>query len=121
MSRIRSKNTSPEKRVRKILTKLGLRYRLHVKQLPGNPDVVIRKSRTIIFINGCFWHRHGGCKRSTMPKENVAYWKPKLDRNVARQKNSIKQLDKDGWRINIVWECETKNENKLVKRLQRTL
>lgn len=120
MSRIRSKDTAPEKTVRKMLSELGLRYRLHSKQLPGKPDI-IKKDKTAIFINGCFWHQHKGCKRKTMPKENRSYWKPKLERNVAKQKADIKALKNDGWNVGIVWECETSNETKLKKKLQQIL
>ncbi|MEK7092562.1 MAG: DNA mismatch endonuclease Vsr [Patescibacteria group bacterium] len=121
MSRIRSKNTAPEKVVRKILSKLGLRYRLHAKQLPGKPDIIIKRDGVAVFINGCFWHQHKGCKRKTMPKENRDYWKPKLEMNVAKQKANIKRLKKDGWNVNTVWECETRNEARLKKRLQKIL
>jgi len=121
MSRIGSRNTVPEKIVRKIFTELGWRYRLHFKQLPGKPDIVVQKNKTVIFTNGCFWHQHKGCKRKTMPKENRSYWKPKLERNEAKQKTDIKKLKKEGWKVNIVWECETKDENKLSKKLQKTL
>ncbi len=121
MSRIRSRNTAPEKIVRKILTELGLRYRLHAKQLPGKPDIIIKKSKTVIFINGCFWHQHKGCKRKTMPKGNRNYWKPKLERNVAKQKADIKALRKDDWKVGIVWECETGDKDKLKKKLQKIL
>ena len=121
MSRIRSKDTAPEKIVRKILTELGWRYRLHAQHLPGKPDIIIKKNETVIFINGCFWHQHKGCKRKTMPKNNRSYWKPKLERNIAEQKEDIKKLKKDGWKINIVWECETKDEDKLSRRLRKTL
>jgi DNA mismatch endonuclease (patch repair protein) len=121
MSRIRSRDTAPEKIVRKILTELGLRYRLHVKQLPGNPDIIIKKNKTAIFINGCFWHQHKGCKRKTMPKGNRNYWKPKLKRNVAKQEADIKELRKDDWKVGIVWECEARSEAKLKKKLQKIL
>lgn len=121
MSRIRSKNTGPEKAVRKILSELGFRYRLHAKQLPGKPDIMIKKSKTAIFINGCFWHQHKDCKRKTMPKSNRSYWKPKLERNVAKQKTDIKALQKDDWKVGIVWECETGDEDTLKKKLQKIL
>lgn len=118
MSRIRSRDTAPEKIVRKALTKLGWRYRLHSKKLLGKPDVVIPKIKTAIFINGCFWHQHKGCKRQTMPKANIKYWKPKLKRNVEKQKKDIMQLKKDGWKVNIIWECETKNEKNVSKKFK---
>jgi DNA mismatch endonuclease (patch repair protein) len=121
MSLIRSRDTSPEKIVRKVLTNLGVRYRLHSKQLPGKPDIVIKRDKLAIFINGCFWHQHKGCKRKTMPKGNRNYWKKKLERNVAKQKADIKALRKDGWKVGIVWECETRDEDKLKKKLQKIL
>jgi len=121
MSLIRSRDTLPEKIVRKVLTNLGVRYRLHSKQLPGKPDIVIKKDKLAIFINGCFWHQHKGCKRKTMPKGNRNYWKPKLERNVAKQKADIKALRKDNWKVGIVWECETRDGDKLKKKLQKIL
>jgi len=121
MSHIKSKDTAPEKTARKVLTNLGFRYRLQVKHLPGKPDIIIQKDKIVIFINGCFWHQHKGCKRKTMPKGNRSYWKPKLKKNVSKQREDIKKLKKDGWRVNIIWECETRNENKLSKKLQKIL
>lgn len=121
MSRIRSKNTKPEKIVRKILTQFGLKYRLHNTKLSGKPDIVISKIKTIFFINGCFWHQHRGCKRQAVPKANIEYWGAKLKRNVEKQKEDIKLLRKDGWKVHIIWECETKDENRLVKKLKKIL
>lgn len=115
MNRIRSKDTNPEVAVRKALTKRGIRYRLHVNKLPGKPDVVISKLKKALFINGCFWHQHAGCRYSVMPKTNKGYWKPKLERNIRRQKENIKQLKKDGWDVHVLWECELKS-NKLVSK-----
>lgn len=121
MTRIRSRDTAPEKTARKILTALGCRYRLHVEHLPGRPDIAIKKDKIAFFVNGCFWHQHGGCRRKTMPKENRNYWKPKLERNVAKQKSDIKKLRKDGWKVKIIWECETGDKNRLSRRLQKIL
>lgn len=121
MSRIKNKDTAPEKDVRKILSNLGIKYTLHAKRLSGKPDIIIKRDRVAVFINGCFWHQHKGCKRKTMPKENRNYWKPKLKRNVAKQRADIKRLKKDGWNVNIVWECETRDEAKLKKKLQKIL
>lgn len=121
MSRIRSKDTKPEKTVRKILTQFGLRYRLHNAKLPGKPDIVISKIKTIFFINGCFWHQHKGCKRQAVPKANIEYWGAKLKRNFEKQKKDIKLLRKDGWKVHIIWECETKDENRLIKKLKKIL
>jgi len=121
MSRIRSKDTQPEKVVRKILTDLGWKYRLHNAKLPGKPDIVISKVKTIFFINGCFWHQHKGCKKQAMPKVNIKYWKNKLKRNVDKQKQDIKKLESDGWKVYIIWECQTKNEKTLIKKIQKVL
>lgn len=121
MSHIRSRDTQPEKTVRKILTRLGKKYRLHNKKLPGRPDIVIPKSKTVIFVNGCFWHQHKGCKRQTMPKVNLKYWKKKLERNIKKQKEDIKLLKKRGWKVFIIWECEAKKEKLLNKKVQKFL
>jgi len=121
MSRIRSKDTNPELSVRKILTALGLRYRLHVSRLPGKPDIVIAKWKTVIFINGCFWHQHKGCRRKFVPKTNIDYWKRKLERNVERQKENIKALKKLNWRVIILWECQTGNEKYIIRKIRRFL
>lgn len=109
MSHIRSKDTSPEIKVRKVLYNLGFRYRLHVDYLPGKPDIVLNKIKTVIFVNGCFWHQHKGCKRSTLPKTNKKYWEKKLKKNVERQKENIRLLNKLGWKVFLIWECETKD------------
>ena len=121
MSRIRSKGTRPEIIVRKVLTKLGWRYRLHIAKLQGRPDIVIPKNKTALFINGCFWHQHKGCKRQSIPKTNVAYWEKKLKGNVERQKKDIKVLRKLGWRVRVIWECQTKQEDHLEKKLRSIL
>lgn len=124
MSRITSRNTSPELAVRKVLSSLKIRYRLHVKDLPGKPDMANKSRKFAIFANGCFWHQHEDCSRSTMPKTNRDYWIPKLKRNVERQKENINLLEKKGWLVVRVWECETKTKQdreKLVNRLEQKL
>lgn len=121
MSRIRSKDTKPEKAVRKALFRLGWRYRLHAKDLPGKPDIVNRKRKTAIFVNGCFWHQHEGCKRKTSPKTNTDYWSNKLKRNVERQKKDIELLKLLGWKVIVIWECETNNTGLLVKKIESSL
>lgn len=121
MSKIRNRNTKPEIAVRKILTSLGLRYRLYVNTLPGKPDIVIPGRKTAVFINGCFWHQHENCRRKSMPKTNAEYWKPKLANNVAKQKEEIKKIKKLGYRPLIIWECQIENEEKLTKRIERML
>lgn len=119
MSKIGSKNTKPELLIRKVLTELGFRYRLHAKNLQGKPDIVLRRYRTVIFINGCFWHQHEGCKRSSTPKSNTEYWIPKLTRNKAKQKKDIKALIKSGLNVIILWECEVKNKENLIALLKK--
>jgi len=109
MSRITSKNTRPEIDVRKYLYSKGLRYRLHRKNLPGKPDIVISRIKSVIFVNGCFWHHHDGCKRSNWPKSNKDYWIPKIERNIVRDRDNIVRLSSLGWKSITVWECETKN------------
>lgn len=118
MSKIRSKNTAPELKARKVLTKLGLRYRLHSAKLPGKPDIVIPSKKTAVFINGCFWHQHKGCKRCTMPRSNSEFWEAKLSYNVERQKKQIQEIEAIGMKTFIIWECEVKNADKLSEKLK---
>src|SRR3546814_11416036 len=106
MSRIRSSNTSPELALRRALHALGFRFRLHRKDLPGKPDIVLPRYRTVVFVHGCFWHRHAGCKVATTPKSNTGFWIEKFDRNVARDSRSRELLETQGWNVIIVWECE---------------
>lgn len=110
MSRIRWKNTKPEKIIRSLLHCRGYRFRLHRKDLPGSPDIVLPKYKTVILINGCFWHQHPGCRRATIPKSNRNYWLPKLERNVSRFYENEKLLKEMGWKVIIVWECELKKK-----------
>lgn len=110
MTNIKSKDTKLELLVRKALFKEGIRYRLHNNKLPGRPDITISKQKRVIFINGCFWHQHNKCKYSVLPKSNKEYWRPKLERNMQKQKRDIKQLRKDGWNVSVLWECELKNK-----------
>lgn len=105
MSRVRSKDTTPELKVRKALYAAGFRYRLHPKGLPGKPDIVLPKYRVAIFVNGCFWHWHG-CKRSRMPVANREYWQRKIDRNVERDKVARTQLEQAGYEVKTIWECQ---------------
>jgi DNA mismatch endonuclease (patch repair protein) len=118
MSNIKSKNTKPETAVRKILYSLGFRYRLHKKDLPGRPDIVLTKKKIIFFVNGCFWHQHKGCKRNFTPKSNTDYWESKLNRNTDRQNRVVKSLENMGWKVYLIWECETKDNNFLEKKLK---
>ena len=106
MRRIRSKNTRPEIMLRSRLHRLGYRFRLHDKRLPGNPDIVLKRHQTVVFCHGCFWHQHRGCKKATRPKTNVAYWLPKLKRNQTRSDEVVKELKELGWKVAVFWECE---------------
>ena len=107
MSRIRSTNTKPEEIIRKYLFSHGFRYRKNDKRYPGKPDIVLPQYRTIIFVNGCFWHMHG-CSRSRLPRSNQDYWKPKIERNIQRDAANQQKLEADGWKVIVVWECELK-------------
>ena len=117
MSHIRSTNSKPEEIVRKYLFSQGFRYRKNVKKLPGCPDIVLPKYHTVIFVNGCFWHRHPGCKRATLPKSNAEFWRQKLEKNVARDRRNIQTLKDLGWYVLIIWECELKDTMTLQARL----
>lgn len=109
MSRVRSVDTNPEKIVRSWLHLNGWRFRLHDKTLPGSPDIVMKKYGTVIFIHGCFWHSHQGCRRATIPKTNREFWEKKLKGNVERDKKDREQLSQMGWKVIVIWECEIKN------------
>ncbi len=119
MSRIRSTDTKPELVVRRMLTGMGLRYRLHRAGLPGKPDIVLGPRRLVIFVHGCFWHRHRGCREATMPSANRAFWQAKLEGNAARDQRHRAALRKLGWRVVTVWECETRKPDRLARRLER--
>lgn len=108
MSRIQAKDTKPEMIVRKFLHANGFRYRLHVKDLPGKPDLVLPKYNSVIFVHGCFWHAHEGCDYFKIPKTRTEWWKNKLYRNKERDKKNIKSLRREGWNVIIIWECEQK-------------
>jgi len=109
MSRIRGKNTTPEVRLRKLLHAAGYRFRLHVRNLPGKPDIVLRKYKTAIFVHGCFWHRHEGCAGATMPKTRTEFWAAKFQETVQRDQRKREELEKAGWRVITVWECDLKS------------
>lgn len=117
MSRIRSADTNPEIVMRSLLHRLGYRFRLHRKDLPGKPDIVLPKFKTVIFVHGCFWHRHKGCKRCTTPTTNQEYWLPKFERNMLKDIENRSKLRKLGWRSIIIWECEIKKPVKLAQKL----
>ena len=112
MSRIRSTNTKPEELVRKYLFSKGFRYRKNVSSLPGKPDIVLPKYKTCIFVNGCFWHQHEGCKDFVWPKNNAEFWKEKLTRNATRDKIVEEELRLLGWNVLIIWECELKKDKR---------
>lgn len=121
MSRIRAKDTKPETLVRSLLHKLGFRFRLHRKDLPGKPDIVLPKYKTVIEVKGCYWHRHQGCKDATCPKTNTEFWEKKFAETVNRDIKNIELLKKLGWEILIIWECETKNIDQLAETVIRQL
>jgi len=119
MARVSGSNTKPEIIVRKILYGLGFRYRLNVRKLAGTPDIVLSKQKKVVFVNGCFWHGHKGCKRSKRPTTNIAFWNRKIDQNIKRDKNSLKELRRLGWKPLVIWECQTKKPESLENRLIR--
>ena len=124
MSRIKSKDTKPEMILRKSLHELGFRYRLHSSDLPGKPDMIFPKFQICIFVHGCFWHRHEGCSRSTMPKTNTLFWQEKFHRNKNRDIENVIRLFDLGWRVEIVWECELSTHEKrlhVIDKLSRLL
>lgn len=110
MSRIRGKNTKPEEIVRKYLFSRGFRYRKNDRRYPGKPDIVLPKYKTVIFVNGCFWHRHEGCRYASVPKSRQDFWLPKLQGNVERDQRNIEALKKAGWSVIVIWECEIKSK-----------
>lgn len=119
MSRIRSKDTGPELIVRQIAHALGLRFRLHHKGLPGKPDLVFTKRRTCIFVHGCFWHRHPGCRRCGEPKSRQSFWQQKFERNIRRDEQQIASLQDCGWNVHVIWECETRDREAIAARLRQ--
>lgn len=112
MSRIKGKDTKPEETVRKYLFSQGFRYRKNDKRLPGKPDIVLPKYKTVIFVNGCFWHKHEGCKYFVWPKNNAEFWKEKIESNIARDKKQYDELQNAGWNVIIIWECELKKKQR---------
>jgi len=121
MSRVRSRDTAPEMVVRSCIHRMGFRFRLHRRDLPGNPDIVLPRHGKVIFVHGCFWHGHQGCSRSTRPTTNTSFWDEKLEANIERDKRSQRELRREGWKSLIVWECETRNPEKLLRKLERFL
>lgn len=121
MSKIKGKNTKPEMIVRSTCHDLGLRYRLHRKDLPGTPDLVFPKHRLCLFVHGCFWHRHPGCKYAYTPKSRLDFWLPKLAKNVERDTKAQRALEAAGWRVSIIWECQTKNTDALRSEIKKMI
>lgn len=121
MRAVKRANTAPEIIVRQVLHALGLRFRLHRRDLPGSPDVVLPRFRTVIFVHGCFWHRHPDCRYTSTPKTRQEYWLPKFAANIERDLRKEAQLQALGWRVLLVWECETKQREELTLRLRREL
>ena len=119
MARIRSKNTTPEQRVKKALKLLGKSFKTYYSSLPGRPDIVIKDSKLALFVHGCFWHQHMGCTRNFTPKSNKAYWVPKLARNVERFREVQRDLRRMNWKVKVVWECQTKKQDRLEKLLSK--
>ena len=118
MSRIKSRDTKPEIRVRSMLHKLGYRFRLNKKNLPGSPDIVLKKYNLVIFVHGCFWHRHTGCRYAYKPKSRIEFWEKKFAQNKERDNRNRIHLQKIGWRVECIWECETKDDEQLAMRIK---
>ena len=114
-------DSKPELAVRQILHRLGFRFRLHRADLPGTPDIVLPRYKTVVFVHGCFWHRHEGCKKATTPKTNAAFWQSKFEQNRERDERNVRSLRRDGWRVLIVWECEATAQVGLAKRFRKLL
>lgn len=121
MSRIRSRDTKPEMIVRRLTHGMGYRYRLHDRTLPGCPDLVFRKRGKVVFVHGCFWHRHAKCQFATVPKSRVEFWEAKLTANRNRDKKNLRKLKKLGWSILVIWECELGDEGLLKDRIRQFL
>ncbi len=114
---VRSIDTTPEKKVRSLLHKLGFRFRLHRSTLPGKPDIVLPKYQLVVFVHGCFWHRHHGCPHATTPASRQEYWLPKFKRTMERDSRNQEELRQKGWKVIVVWECETKDLSRLAAKL----
>lgn len=121
MSRVKGRDTKPEILVRSFVHRMGFRFRLHRRDLPGNPDIVLPRHGKIIFVHGCFWHGHKQCRRSKRPTTNKVFWNKKLDENIERDKRFRRKLRRMGWKVLIVWQCETRKPEKLIGKLERFL
>jgi len=111
MSRIRGKDSASEMRLRRLIHGMGFRYRLHVKNLPGTPDLVFPARKAVIFMHGCFWHRHQGCRLARMPKSRIAFWREKLEANRRRDGENVSRLNELGWRVLVIWECQMQEKD----------
>ena len=121
MSRVRAQDTKPELAVRRYLHAAGFRFRLHRRDLPGTPDIVLPRHRLVLFIHGCFWHQHHNCSLSKRPKSNLSYWEPKLQRIALRDRRVTEELTSQGWRVDVIWECQTKSPAALAAAVTRVL
>lgn len=121
MARIKGKDTKPELIVRQVLHALGYRFRLHRRDLPGRPDIVLPRHRTVVLVHGCFWHRHEGCARASMPATGQDFWQAKFDRTVTRDREQVELLTAAGWKVAVVWECEIKDRASLSERFSREM
>ncbi|MCA9450503.1 MAG: DNA mismatch endonuclease Vsr [Candidatus Omnitrophica bacterium] len=121
MSLVRSKDTKPEMRVRRLVHSMGYRYRLHRRDLPGCPDLVFPTRKKVIFVHGCFWHRHKGCPRARLPKSRVEFWEEKLSSNVARDRKARRRLKRLGWDVLVIWECESEKPEKVKAKVKKFL
>lgn len=121
MSRIRSRNTKPELVVRSVLHRMGYRFRLHSKGLPGHPDIVLPRHKTVVLVHGCFWHRHPGCQYAYTPKSRRDFWTAKFKANTERDRRTINALRRAGWRVHLIWECQTSDPERLSRDLEHIL
>lgn len=121
MSRVKGRDTKPEMLVRSFVHRMGFRFRVHGRDLPGNPDIVLPRYGKVIFVHGCFWHGHNRCPRSKRPATNKSFWNKKLDANIERDKRFRRELRRMGWKLLVVWQCETHNPEKLLGKLERFL
>lgn len=119
MSKIRSKDTKPERVLRSALHRMGFRFRIHKKDLPGKPDIVLPKYRTVIFVHGCFWHYHKDCREGRIPSSNSAFWKEKLEKNVTKDRRHQLALEAQGWHVIVVWECELNTQDSFIKSIEK--
>ena len=117
MSRVKGTDTSVEIRVRQLLHSLGYRFKLHARDLPGKPDIVLPKHRSVVFVHGCFWHGHKACRRASIPQTNREFWTRKIEGNIDRDKRCVRELRESGWKVLVVWQCQTKDLTKLKKRI----